>query len=311
MSAQEALSKLGEFLSRASNANVVIAADSIGTDDANELIFQRLTLANPVSAQFLSKASGTVSDIRELKLLAHDPGYKPDEDELCYMPLSESEMAEKAVNSFASLEQVELFRESDEVIDNLRFYATVVQNKSKQAIFFRAFSPKNELTRSGFTALAFRGDAYNHVEEKVFLFDDKVDCFAFEGYLFILDITRFRRIFGYFQVLIDKADKTIDQVSLNIPIEGLDEFKNMCKGNPLMLSKLARIARKPYIDHLTMSDILRTIKEFELPIEVRDGKLVFDSNPKKRWLILTLLDDDHLGSSMTNMKYRSNSKVSL
>src|SRR6266480_5429688 len=145
---QTALSKLGEFLSGANNANVVVAADFEGGGGTEELVFQRLTLADPVSAQFLQEVSNTVAEIEELTLLEHDPGYKPEDDELCYIPLSKSDLAAKAVGSFASLDQVELFRESEEVIDNLRFYATVVQNGLRQAVFFRAFSPKNELTRS-------------------------------------------------------------------------------------------------------------------------------------------------------------------
>ena len=37
-------------------------------------------------------------------------------------------------------------------------------------------------------------------------------------------------------------------------------------------------------------------------------KLLFEANPNKRWLILKLLDDDYLGSIMTNEKYEVNSK---
>ena len=54
-----------------------------------------------------------------------------------------------------------------------------------------------------------------------------------------------------------------------------------------------------------------TMPSFNLDVVVRKGKLVFDESPKRRWLILKLLDDDHLGSSMTRMKYLSNSKVVL
>lgn len=311
MTAKDSLAELGELISDARHANVVIAANSDDEDDEEELVFQRLTLAGPVSKQFLEEVSATVAQLGERTLQRYEAGYKLDDDELCYIQLSESDLAKEAVESFASLDQVELFRESDDIIDNLRFYAVIVQQKSRQAVFFRTFSPKNELTRSGVTPLILRGDAYNRLEQKVFLFDDKVDCVAWGDYLFIQNTTQFQRIFGYFKALIAKADKTIDTVTARITIENLDEFKEMCRGNSLMLSKLAQIARKPYIKTLTMSDIIRTIEEFNLPVEIRKGKLVFEGGPEKRWLILKLLDDDHLGSSMTKMKYRSNSKVQL
>jgi hypothetical protein len=67
-----------------------------------------------------------------------------------------------------------------------------------------------------------------------------------------------------------------------------------------MMSKLAQIARKPYLNRVTMQNIRRTIDEFGLDVQivVEDGheKLLFEANPNKRWLILKLLDDDFLGS---------------
>jgi hypothetical protein len=64
-----------------------------------------------------------------------------------------------------------------------------------------------------------------------------------------------------------------------------------------------------------MADIKRTIAEFSLDVQiVRDGRkeeLLFESDPKKRWLILKLLDDDYLGSIMTQEKYEVNSKSAL
>jgi hypothetical protein len=82
-----------------------------------------------------------------------------------------------------------------------------------------------------------------------------------------------------------------------------------------MISKLAQIARKPYLNAVTMQDIRRTISEFHLDVQVVivDGqeRLLFEATPSKRWLILNLLDDNYLGSIMTNQKYEVNSKSVL
>jgi hypothetical protein len=62
-------------------------------------------------------------------------------------------------------------------------------------------------------------------------------------------------------------------------------------------------------------DIRRTIEAFDLDVQIvrenRHEKLLFEANPNKRWLILKLLDDDYLGSIMTNEKYEVNSKSRL
>ena len=82
-----------------------------------------------------------------------------------------------------------------------------------------------------------------------------------------------------------------------------------------MVSKLAQIARKPYLNTVTMEDIKRTIAAFRLDVQivVVDGQeqLLFEETPNKRWLILKLLDDAYLGSIMTNRLYEANSKSDI
>ena len=79
--------------------------------------------------------------------------------------------------------------------------------------------------------------------------------------------------------------------------------------------ELAQIARKPYLGRVTMQDIRRTIDEFHIDVQIvqENGhdKLLFEGSPTKRWLILKLLDDDYLGSTMTHEKYEVNSKSAL
>jgi hypothetical protein len=201
-------------------------------------------------------------------------------------------------------------------VDHLRFYAIVVSPTARQhAVFLRAYSPKRELTRrAGFAALLSRG-SYDKVDTKIFLFDYGIDCFAWDGYLYIRHVSAFQSIFNYFEQLRAKADETVDTVSERIPISNLDDFRAACTGQLQMMSKLAQIARKPYLPTVTMADIRRAIDAFELDVQIvqEDGedKLLFEQNPQKRWLILKLLDDDYLGSIMTNQKYEVNSKSAL
>lgn len=112
-----------------------------------------------------------------------------------------------------------------------------------------------------------------------------------------------------------KADETVTAILTHIPVSNGDEFRQACTGQLQMMSKLAQIARKPYLSTVTMEDIRRTIDEFRLDVQVvvRDGQqqILFESQPNKRWLILKLLDDDYLGSMMTHQKYEVNSKSAL
>ncbi len=320
MSAEEVFQSFNTFRHNSSRAHVILAFE----DESAGLLFQRLTLTDAVSNEFMNDALEAFADGENFSLTKYEAGYKPEDYELCYLSLDESEPVRQVVDSVAqsaaNFDDIELFKGKEDVIDNLRFYVVTVEANSvdggsKQALFFRTFTPKNELTRSGWRGLIQRGDYYNQVEEKIFMFDEQSDCLAWKEYVFIKNVTQFQKIFQYFEVLQAKANEVIASVELHLPISNFDEFKKACLGNLLMLSKLAQISRKPYLATVTMDDIKQTIKDFGLPIEIKkEGdleKLVFERSPSKRWLILKLLGDDYLGSTMTKLKYSSTSKIQM
>jgi len=309
MPADQALQSLPAAFTAGPAVSVLIAAEP-----EENVVIQRLNLRQDLAAEFLSAAKDSVPPAgQEVRLRAYEPGYKPDADEIIYIDLSQNAVIAELIRQVSQVQQAELFHEDDEIIDSLRFYAVVVSPSARRrAVFFRTYSPKKELSRRpGFAALFSHG-SYDKVDSKIFLFDDNVDCFAWDGYLFIYNIGAFQRIFGYFQELRAKANSTIDAVLARIPISNADTFRTTCTGQLQMLSKLAQIARKPYLGRVTMQDIRRTIDEFHLQVQIVEEhgqeKLLFEGDPTKRWLILKLLDDDYLGSTMTQEKYEVNSK---
>jgi hypothetical protein len=304
------LNGLSNFLRRARTANLLVVSNA-SDPDAPPLI-QRLNLHQDISDQFLEVARDSLPDDAELR--EYDPGFKPEPHELSYVEYADLESVETVVASLQHVDQAELFSESDDFIKRLRFYAIVVGGSTgRQAVFFRHYSPKRELGRHAAFALMLKRGNYDRVHEKVFLFDSAVDCFSWDGVLYIKNITQFQRMFDYFEELKRKARATIQRVHRRVPIHNLDAFEAACASNSLMLTKLASISKKPYLDRVTFDDVERTIQEFQLDIDVeRNGgspALVYDSNRQRRWLILKLLDDDFLGSVMTHEKYEVNSKM--
>jgi hypothetical protein len=315
MTPEDTFEAFKEFCYTQTRTQVLLASED------EELVFQRLTLAESVSKEFGDDAIRAFADGEELDLVKYEAGYKPADNELCYLPVDDSELVKKVVDSIiecaSNFNAVELFKEKDDVIDNLRFYVVIVKGHSasgstRHALFLRTFSRRNELTRSGWKGIMQSGDFYNKVTKKIFMFDEESDCLVWRDHVFIKNLTQFERIFQYFEALQKTARQTIASVSVHLPISNLNDFKQACLGNPLMLSKLAQIAKKPYLASVTMNDIKRTIKDFALQIEITpDDELVFDPSPSKRWLILKLLGDDYLGSTMTKLKYASTSKIQL
>jgi hypothetical protein len=310
MPAQQAIGSLGEALAGNPAVNVVVVAQP-----EEDLTVQRLNLRQDLAGEFLSVAQAA-NPTQDVVLRPYDPGYKPEWNEICYIDLAENGPIAGLIRQVSQVQQAELFHERNEVVDHLRFYAIVVSPSARRhAVFFRTYSPKKELTRrAGFAAFLGHGH-YNKVETKIFLFDRQIDCFSWGGYLFIYNIVAFQRIFSYFEELRAKANETVTAILNQIPIGNADAFRAVGTGQMQMMSKLAQIARKPYLARVTMRDIRRTIDEFGLEVQIveenGEEKLLFETTPNKRWLILKLLDDDYLGSLMTEEKYEVNSKSAL
>ncbi len=308
----QALETLREALADKAAVTVLLAAEPM-----DEVVLQRLNLSDDLARDFLSAAKDSVplAD-REIRLRAYDPGYKPEPDEICYIDLEQNKAIADLIRDASQTQEAEQFREKDKIIDSLRFYAIVVSPSARRkAVFFRTYSPKKELSRSKSISVFWQNGTYNKVKKNIFLFDQDTDCFAWDGFLFIRNVGAFQRIFRYFEELRARADATINIVLAQIPISNADAFRATCTGQLQMLSKLAEIAKKPYLRRVTMQDIQRTIIEFDLkvPIVRENGqeKLLFEGDLAKRWLILKLLDDDYLGSTMTHEKYEVNSKSAL
>jgi Domain of unknown function (DUF4868) len=310
MPPQQAIEGLRRALGRDSATNVVVASEPAGN-----LVFQRLNLRQDLANEFFSAAQEALP-ATDVVFTPYDPGYTPDWNELAYIELAQNPAIAEVIDQLSQVQLAELFQEDDEIVDHLRFYAVVISATARShGVFLRTYSPRKELSRKpGFAALFSHGH-YDKIETKIFLFDRQIDCFSWDGYLFIRQISAFQRIFRYYEELRAKADDTVTAILDRIPISNADAFRAAGTGQIQMMSKLAQIARKPYLERVTMRDIQRTITDFGLDVQiVRENgrqKLLFEANPNKRWLILKLLDDDYLGSTMTEQKYEVNSKNAL
>lgn len=305
-----------EFLDVANYANLVFAADV-----EDELTFEVVQIKDDIATEFFNMARTTANADTDRRLMRYSPGYTLLGTETAFLrlgddPDSSRESVRAIYTALRDLSQLDVFTEDDDVINGLRFYAVVLSGEEEQAaVFIRAYSPRRELSRSRKLALIGEAGQYDRVEEPVFMFDRNFDCYFWGDYLYIRNTVSFQRIFDYFDALRERSDEIIDSVISRVPIANVDEFREACKGHQQMMSKLSQIAQKDYFDRVTLADIQRAIDEFELPV-LFEGRgagraLVFETAPDRRWLILKLLDDDFLGSVMTNLKYEVNSKSAM
>jgi hypothetical protein len=298
----------------AADCNVVVATARRRDDP---IALHRLSVTDELAQEFRDAVYGVLpDDENDVILVPYDPTYRPQSHELMLLALDDAPEIAELVDLAADVSAAPHFTADETLIRQLRFYVTVVSSEDDQALFFRTYSAKKELTRSRGFAAMFDDGVFQKVEHKTFLFDDDADCFVWGEHMFIRHVSAFHRIFRYFEQLRENADETLDQVLQHVPISNEDDFRTACKGQLQMLAKLANISQKPYLPNLTMGAIEDTIDTVGLGLEVvnDDGerKLVFDpSTQESRWAILKLLDDDYLRSLMTQELYEASSKIQL
>jgi hypothetical protein len=101
-------------------------------------------------------------------------------------------------------------------------------------------------------------------------------------------------------------NQAIAIVRAHIPISNTDVFRARCTGQLQMLAKITQIARKPYLQRVTMQDIRRFIDEFHIDVQIvqENGQEAPARGESHETLAQSeALDDDYRGSTMTHEQY--------
>jgi hypothetical protein len=299
-----------------SESDVTVCLASVGKrGDFPE--FQKIQLSADLTDEFRGVASQIVGKLRtdltnqDLVLQSYDPSAGLESHEVEYLELSNDIAVKHQIDSLKSLASLNLFAVDAKFVQGLKFYVIIAEPKNGEPVYFyRSYTPKKELQRSSLFGAVLNKGHFDKVTEPLFLFDHFIDCISAGGYMFIFSKDKFQKIFQFFERLLASAQVTLDEIKVQVPMSNFEDFEKSCQGHVQKLAKLNSISQKPYFKSLSMRQMKKVIKEFNLRIRITkvDGKeaLVFD--PSDKWGILHLLDDYYLGSPMTGLKYGANSK---
>lgn len=243
-----------------------------------------------------------------------DPLYKPDPEEVEWETATTIPEVVYATTKLANLSALSPFDPADEQFKKRLAYWAVVLTGSDgtQGFFFRAFTAAAELKRKRGAALINRSGSFTRVDEEIFLFDDDLDCFVFDGYVFVLRKRDFRRIFDQIAAVLAKAKTAASDLNTQVPIANFAEFERACSTDSRLADKLLGVRGRDYFSQLSYAMLHPVIQQFKLAIPTKTvngtAQLVFEPEPAARFRILKLVDDDYLRSSMTNHNYEVNSK---
>ncbi len=286
--------------------------------------FEKLEIHESLSKAFSSIVSFTLEERKmdtDRRLLEYAFDSKLEPRDIEYLDLDESpyDIIKQQIEEVSPPKPtagMNTIQNDERFLKGIRFYVIVVQPKSdangdKRVCFFRSYTRMNKLRRGVLAALWFDQGYFDRVEEeKVFLFDEEVDCMSRGNTMFIFDKDRFHRMFHFYETLQKAATEILSDIQGLVPIDNFDKFGEDCKRNPVKIAKLKSIAKKTatYKKKLTLHNIQQVIAKYSLDVKIvtdnQDAnKQVLQYDATKSWILLKLLDDDFLWSEMTEQSY--------
>jgi hypothetical protein len=268
-----------------------------------------VALADDAAAFFRRVLGDAVESAAQGRLVPFDPVFKPDPGDVEWLELAGVAAVELAVDRQRATSAP--FAEKDEAyLRRLQYWCATL---GTETFFFRAFSASAELHRKRGEALVLRSGTFRTVRDRIFLFDENVDCVVHGGVILVLRSRDYRRIFEQLDALRRQAGTAAAEVETRVRIANADEFVAACSTDSRLAEKVLAVRRRPYYAELSVARLEPVIRDFALDVQtVQDGgerKLVFDPRPERRFLILKLLDDDYLQSMLTDLRYEVNSKL--
>ncbi len=216
------------------------------------------------------------------------------------------------------LTDIKTFSEGKDFINGIRFYVIVAQpDESEPVYFYHFYTPKKILKRTVLHAILGDKGEYDRIEEKYISFEESIDCISHNGFMFVINKNNFQMMFHFLEEVQATAQETLETINYGLPIQNFDELIQTVNGSKTMLNKLKKIAAKPYIKDLKMSDVKKIIDQNHLPIEIKivDGQEKIFFNPKakarEKYALLRLINDDYLESLMTGIDYEVTGKREL
>jgi hypothetical protein len=305
------------------NSDTIVSLILVADIQDNQLEYRKVRLGQALGNEFKKNVRDYLSslekDISEglKELRDYSPGYKADIHEVEFIDIQKTEhnSLKLIIDSMPEITNIRFFDKDETSFTNkLSYYIISLANtKGEEIKIYRKYNSKKELTRSKQFAAYFKDGAYEKYEDKLFLFDEKVDCFLVDTGMFIENTYYFQLIFKYFEGLRNRAESILETIEDKIPIANIVEFKETCTGQLQMLAKLNNISSSSYFNTITLDSIKKTIEAYKLDVKIIEEngteKLVYEKTD--RWALLRLLDDDYLGSIMTEKQYVVNSKKSI
>lgn len=307
------------FLARTETEELDDDADSDEVEEETRLAIGKIPLhsniqteLNAIFVEELFKEVAAVVRNQEKPISRYDASNIEEEP----TPLQFLEVEEiPEYNIFEPFTAGESFNETDfSSFPSPDFQALRIRDRLTQDWFlgFRKFTKRQVVGSSWKVKLLLRNNEYDIFEDDLYALPETFDAFYYAGVLFVKNQGRAEDIFQYFQEYRERADAVFQGIEdSDFKIHNLDDFRNAVYRDRSALRKMVEVERRGLYNRLEPSVVERYIDEYDINLEVaeRDGEwgIILPSIGDKNELI-SLLNDDHLYSELTETKYQARGK---
>ncbi len=270
---------------------------------------RRVDVSESAAGQFKIILDDVVDFLQSAELVPFDVDYTPGPDQVATLELANFQ-DRALIAELAEPSGLPRYDPNEEGLGELALYGLTVSQEDDRLVLVRK-TPQIYVPRGKRFLGLVRNGRVEAIDEPILAFDGKADVLISGSTVFIFNSSAFKRLFITADLLRARVEEDTRLVADLIPIANVDEFLAACSRDANMMTKLGRLARRDYLSRLTIEDVRATIDHYGLPSDLLNerGEFVYSGAPKRRWLILKILDDDYLESLMTRRQYEVNSKL--
>lgn len=143
---------------------------------------------------------------------------------------------EDAIRRHAALDIVPALNKG--FLNRLWAYAIRMEFSDCNVTYFSKYS-RSKMTMAGSKTFFNSNGTLTKVDKDLFVLDDRVDCFLYDGVMWIIDRKNFELIFSYNDAILQAATGLLDSLETLKMVENFDVFRGFVEGDLRQLRKLA------------------------------------------------------------------------
>jgi hypothetical protein len=261
---------------------------------------QRLEATQPLADRFrgILKEFCTGQARSHKRTQAYSIDQEPNAEFVQYVSLEEYPEVRQRISELYEPGALSNFRNEEIFVKRLRFHAIVSQLESGRTLIgLRNVTLAQKPGVSQWTVRAIWDEMrgrYDLLERDPFLFDEGVDCFVYGEFVFVVNRSKFEKIFNFDQVTRDVAQRALARLE-SFSISNFDEFRRACLRDRRKQGMLAPMSREDadmsHVNVETAREVIATNANLSSIISTVNGNevLTFDLDSGNQWHLLRFL----------------------